>query len=312
MLVLLNPAVPNTKMKNWTSLFAQKLRSHRIGSGRHGRMTQEELAMILNVSVDAISKYERSLSYIRGDLEYQLQEKLGWSLEDVVACRADWEAGRPQHSGSAYRLLNNQEVLNEFGGSSSAVTEAVACMEVDHGDGLPSGFSAADTIWRDIQKSGLLSGPYVMLGSKIVGHVGLIFPKSDPEKRFFELLFDEAELTPDHLKRPLLPGDYFAYCPAIYVARGHENATRLLLSGFVSELEELLEREIFIREIGAISVNSLGTQLCEDLGLKFLGAHQRYTGFGVWTLHCSDIANSIVGRRSAKLRDAYLNTLPPS
>ena len=30
--------------------------------------------MILNVSVDAISKYERSLSYIRGDLEYQLQE----------------------------------------------------------------------------------------------------------------------------------------------------------------------------------------------------------------------------------------------
>lgn len=76
MLVLLNPAVTNTKMKNWTSLFAQKLRSHRIGSGRHGRMTQEELAMILNVSVDAISKYERSLSYIRGDLEYQLQVSL--------------------------------------------------------------------------------------------------------------------------------------------------------------------------------------------------------------------------------------------
>jgi len=115
--------------------------------------------MILNVSVDAISKYERSLSYIRGDLEYQLQEKLGWSLEDVVACRADWEAGRPQHSGSAYRLLNNQEVLSEFGGSSSAVTEAVACMEVDHGDGLPSGFSAADTVWRDIQNRAFCLDP---------------------------------------------------------------------------------------------------------------------------------------------------------
>ena len=91
-----------------------------------------------------------------------------------------------------------------------------------------------------------------MLGSKIVGHVGLIFPKSDPEKRFFELAVRwKRSLHRIIYKRPLLPGDYFAYCPAIYVARGHEKATRLLLSGFVSELEELLDREIFIREIGA-------------------------------------------------------------
>ena len=46
-------------MTEWTSLFAQKLRAHRIGCGEHGRMTQEELAASLDVSVDAISKYER-------------------------------------------------------------------------------------------------------------------------------------------------------------------------------------------------------------------------------------------------------------
>ncbi len=99
MLASLNPAATKTKIKNWTSLFAQKLRYHRIDSVGHGRVTQEELAVKLNVSVDAIGKYELSLSYIHGDLEYQLQEKLGWSLEDVVACREDWEVGRAQHSG---------------------------------------------------------------------------------------------------------------------------------------------------------------------------------------------------------------------
>lgn len=295
-------------MKSWTSLFAQKLRRHRIGSGCHGRMTQEELAVVLNVTVDAISKYERSLSYIRGDLEHQLQDKLGWSKEDVIACREDWETRRPQQSGSFYRLLKDQEVLDEFDGSASAVCEAIAHMEEDEGHGLPGGFSAADTVWHDIQKSGLISGPYVMFDTEIVGHVGLIYPKPILEREFFDLQFDEGRLAPDLLKRPLLPGEYFAYCPAIYVARGHEKATSFLLSGFVSELEELAKREVFIREIGAISVNGLGRQLCEELGLKYLGTHMRYSGFDVWSMLCSDIPKSIVGRRSSKLREAYISS----
>ena len=57
-------------MPDQPSLLAQKLRDHRARQGRHGRMTQEELAEALGVSVDAIGKYERSRSYLRGDLVY--------------------------------------------------------------------------------------------------------------------------------------------------------------------------------------------------------------------------------------------------
>lgn len=292
-------------MKEWTSLFARKLRAHRVDNGSHGRMTQEELAVLLEVSVDAISKYERSLSFIRGDLEHQLTEKLGWSREDVIACRADWDAARSGRPVSLYRLLNNTEVLEAFGGSAFAVSQAVADMETQLSEGLPSGFSAADKVWCDVQAAGLLSGPYVLEGDKMVGHVGMIFPGKRLEQRFFKRRFDEAELTPDLLKRPLLPGRYFCYCPAIYVARGHEAASRLLLSGFVTALEELVDRDILVREIGAISVNSLGWQLCEDLGLRYLGQHDRYGTFGVWTMPGPDIAKSLLGRRSQKLRDAY-------
>ena len=70
-------------MTERTSLFAQKLRAYRIGRAGHGRMTQEELAAALDVSVDAISKYERSLSYIRGDLENRLAGNLNLSFSYV-------------------------------------------------------------------------------------------------------------------------------------------------------------------------------------------------------------------------------------
>ena len=103
-------------MTEWTSLFARKLRAHRAGHGRHGRMTQEALAELLDVSVDAVSKYERSLSYIRGDLEHRLTERLGWGMEDVLACREDWEAGRSRPSGPSHRLLSELDILAEFDG----------------------------------------------------------------------------------------------------------------------------------------------------------------------------------------------------
>lgn len=292
-------------MAEWTSLFAQRLRAHRAGHGSHGRMTQEALAELLDVSVDAISKYERSLSYIRGDLEHRLTETLGWRTEDVIACRKDWETGRSRQSGLSHRLLNDRDILAEFGGSRSALNTAIAAMETGDAAGLPDGFSVGDTVWRDIFRDGALTGTYVMCGADLVGHVALVFPGPVLEQRFKDRRLEEGELSPDLLKRTILPGDYFAYCPAVYVARGHEAAGRLLLSGFVGILEDLVDREVFIREIGAISVNNLGRQLCEDLGLRFLGEHRRYSGFGVWTLPGEKFPSSIFGRRSPKLRSAY-------
>ena len=144
-----------------------------------------------------------------------------------------------------------------------------------------------------------------MYGHELVGHVGLVFPNADLEARFRERRLEEGELAPDLLRRAILPGDYFAYCPAVYIARGHEAAGRLLLSGVVNLLEDLVDREVFLRDIGATSVNALGRQLCEDLGLEFLGRHRRYDGFGIWILPGAGIAGSILARRSAKLRNAY-------
>lgn len=294
-------------MTKWISLFAQKLRAHRVGSGAHGRMTQEQLAEVLGVSVDAISKYERSLSYIRGDLEHHLAEGLGWSNADIVACREDWEARRSNRSAETYRLLTQSQIMEEFEGSAKSVTQAVARMEVGGESNLPNGFSASHTIWSEIFDGGFLTGVYVMHGAEMVGHVGLLFPGPVLEASFRDYMFDEGELSPDLLKRPILPGDYFGYCPAIYIARGHEAAGRPLLTGFVQVLEGLAEREILLREIGAISVNVLGRQLCEDLGLRFQGMHRRFSEFGLWVLPGQEIASSILGRRSPKLRQVYMS-----
>ena len=293
-------------MTEWTSLFARKLRAHRARQGDHGRMTQEELAEALGVSVDAIGKYERSLSFIRGDLEHRLVECLGWSREDVLACRQDWEAGRKVAGRPGYRLLYERDILQEFGGSARDVNRAVAAMECGGVGELPDGFSASDAVWGEILNEGALTGVYVMHGSDLVGHVALVFPDSDLEQRFHDRSLEEGALSPDYLKRPILPGTYFAYCPAVYVARGHEAAARPLLSGFVKVLEELADREIFVREIGAIACNPLGRQLCEELDLTWLGKHRHHPSFGMWILPGERIATSIMGRKSPKLRQAYL------
>ena len=92
------------------SLLARKLRAHRARGGKSGRMTQEELAELLDVSVDAIGKYERSVSFVRGDLEHRLIERLGWSLADVADCRTDWEANHLHPRQSRYRLLDEPTV----------------------------------------------------------------------------------------------------------------------------------------------------------------------------------------------------------
>lgn len=297
-------------MADWTSLFARKLRAHRARSGTHGRMTQEDLAAMLDVSVDAVSKYERSLSFIRGDLEHRLVERLGWRQDEVVACREDWEAGRATPSLPSYRVLREREIVHEFGGSVAAVMTAIAGMESGEPANLPAGFSAGDPAWVAIAEAGALIGAFVMHGADLVSNVALIFPGPEKEKRFRDRLLEEGELSPDYLKRPILPGRYFSYCPAVYIARGHEAAARPLLSGFVGLLEELAEREILIRDIGAISVSPVGRQLCSELGLRWLGQHQQHDDFGMWVLPGRAIADSLVGRRSAKLRRAYGEAFP--
>ena len=92
---------------------ARKLKALRQ---QHG-WTQEELAELLDVSPDAIGKYERSLSYIRGDLEPRLIERLGWSRDEVIACREDWEARQSGTGAARYRLLDGPTVDEVYGGS---------------------------------------------------------------------------------------------------------------------------------------------------------------------------------------------------
>lgn len=292
-------------MPQWTSLFAQKLRAHRLARGQHGRMTQEALAEALGVSLDAIGKYERSVSYIRGDLEARLVDRLGWQPEDVVACREDWALGRPRPRDTGYRCIQGCAIQAEFESAADGVTDALAHMETGEAADLPDGFSAGDTIWRDLQEAGCIYGPYALLGDALVGHVGLIFPGADAEAAFRNRSFDEANLTRDNVRRPVLPGRYFAYCPAVYIARGHEAAGRLLLTGMVEFLEDLARREITLSEIGGLSVSPLGRQLCEDLGLRSLGPHAHHTRFGVWSLPAADIPGSLLGRRSKYLRQVY-------
>jgi biotin operon repressor len=101
-------------------------------------MTQEALAEMLGVSVDAIGKYERSVSFIRGDLEPRLSDALGWSREDILACREDWEIRQHARHGRGYRLLD-QSVLDEaFGGSLEAA--------------IVSGLDMADAVVRGVAR----------------------------------------------------------------------------------------------------------------------------------------------------------------
>ena len=292
-------------MSHHTSLFSQKLKEHRVRCGRNGRMTQEELADALNVSVDAISKYERSLSFIRGDLESRLTEVLGWSREDVIACRQDWEAHQRTPDRPSYRLVLNRGILTEFQNDPVLVSEAIAALEIGGENPVPEGFAANDPVWCELQRAGCVFGSYVMLGPRLVGHAGLMFPGQHVEQAFLDRRMDESELKPAMFKRPILPGLYFAYCPEISLAKGHEQAARLLLSGYVKLLEGFAEQDVIIRQIGALSINALGQQLCEDLGLHYLGSHRTFSDFGVWTMSAQDLAASLLGRRSPRLRKAY-------
>lgn len=286
-----------------SSIFAEKLRSYRACNGTHGRMSQEQLAELLGLSVDAISKYERSLSYIRGDLEHRLIEKLGWTRDEVVACREDWE-NRAGGSRASYRVLREHEVALEYG-SIEFADAAVQALELESAHEFPDGFSACDPIWAKILQDGAMSGVYVMFGDELAAHISLIFLDDVLEAKFRECRLVEAEFSLEALRRPVLPGDYFGYCAGVYIAQGHQKSALPLLNGFVKVLEDLAEREVFLMDLAAIAASPIGHQLCKDLSFQFIGPHVNGTGLEFWHLAGVNMPNSLFSRRSPVLKKAY-------
>ena len=268
-------------------------------------MTQEDLAGILEVSVDAVGKYERSVSYPRGDLEHRLVERLGWSREDVRACREDWDVRRHRPRGDGYRLLDENLLGQHFGGSWTEAARATVGFSASHMPDLPQPFEADLGIFVPISVAFPDHWASVMGQGRIVATWALPFLLPDDVERFRSRTFMESNLSHERFHRPLLPGRYFGYCTSLVVARGHEAASALLVSSFVAFLEVLADRGVLLEGIGTTSVSANGAQLCRDLGMEYLGCHRVAPSFGVWELPGSAIAGSIFGRRSLMVRRLY-------
>ncbi len=287
------------------SLFARKLRDWRALNGTHGRMTQEELAERLGISVDAVGKYERSVSFIRGDLEHRLADRLGWERDDILACRADWDARQRLPRRTGYQLLDKAALDSVFGGSWSAVVSAIIDFS-DHEFGpLPSDLAVVSNIYQPVYEAMPDQVGVVILDGRIVAKWALPLLTPEDEMLFRDCRYLESTLSPDRIRRPLLPGSYFGYCPGLIIAPGHEAAAPLLLSSFVRMLEALAERGILLHGIGSISVSASGAQISRDLGMERLGDHRVYSDYGVWELPGKAVAGSILARRSPILRRRY-------
>lgn len=287
------------------SLFSRRLRSHRARGGANGRMTQEELADQLDISVDAIGKYERSVSFVRGDLEHRLIERLGWSPADVADCRTDWEANHLQPRQSRYRLLDEAAIDEHFGGSMEIVNTALLEVADESMTGLPRDFSAFEGPWSAFNSAFPNQWSAVLKDGEIVAKWVLALLNSEDESDFRSGHLIESELSAERMRRPILPGSYFGYCPALVVKPGHEGASGQLLSSFVDFLEDLAARDILLHGIGAISVSDAGAQISRDLGMEHLRDHAVETDFSVWELKGSVVPTSIFGRRSEILRLRY-------
>lgn len=293
-----------------TSLFAKHLRAWREATGQHGRITQEGLADLLGVSVDAIGKYERSVSFIRGDLEHRLVERLGWSRDEVLACREDWSALQQGAGRSGYAILDQASLDRVFGGSLRAAIKAgLAIADREFGN-LPDDFAADPDRFVPLYEATTGQWAAALKDDEIVAKWSLPFLLPEDEARFRDRTFVENTLTVERLRRPVFPGAYFGYCPALVVRSGHEAVASLLVSSFVACLESLARREVVLSAIGTVSVSPGGGQLCRDLGMTFLGQHRQFDDFGVWVLEGREIAASLFGRKSAALRRHYSATFP--
>ena len=294
-------------MSDRMSLFARMLRAHRSGAGAtvQGRMTQEQLAERLCVSVEAVSKYERSLSYVRGDIEARLIEGLGWSAADVAACRQDWVAHhlRPRQAG--YRLLSAEEAEREFGGSRAEVARAIMRLIEREMPEIPNGFGTDDDIWVPILTRFFNHGALVAQGAELVAHSGILFLDEEDSAHFRACAFDETAMSAERLVRPILPGAYYGYCPVVVIARGHEAAAPLLLRSVQRFLEDLAERGVVLEGLGAAAVSAEGRQLCRQMGFERLGPHRAARDCEVWELPGRAIPGSILGRRSPSMAEVY-------
>lgn len=290
------------------SLFAQKLKSWRTSHGTHGRVTQEGLAELLGVSVDAVGKYERSVSFIRGDLEHRLADRLGWARSEIIACREDWELRAQRTDRASYRVVNQDVVDEHFAGTWDAVVDAMNTMADDVFSRMPNIcpvdqdlfdkiYKAFPNQWRAIECDGQIVAKWVML---------TLF--EEDEALFDAGQFDEEKLTLDHICQPILPGTYFGYSPALVVRAGHEAASTLLISSFTDHLEELAARDVLYHGIAAIAVSRGGERICKGLGMDALGPYHACGTCGAcsaWRLSGAGIARSIFARRSALVRASY-------
>lgn len=297
-----DPAGP---MTDRPSLFARKLRHWRTSNGTHGRVTQEGLADLLDVSTDAISKYERSVSFIRGDLEHRLTERLGWSRDDILACREDWEARHLGKTRNGYQVLDDALVNQVFAGSRRAAINAmIEYVEGELGD-MPDELAADPDVFRSIYEGYPDYWTAILKDARFVAKWGLLFLRSPDEALFRQGRLMESTLTVDGLHRPILPGTCFGYCPALVISRGHEAASSLLLTSFVQCLEGLASRDILLHGIGTVSISAGGAQICKDLGMTRLGSHVLNPEYGIWELTGDAIATSIFAKRSGLLRRRY-------
>ena len=292
-------------MQENSSLFAIKLRQWRTERGVDGRLTQEALAEILDMSVDAIGKYERSVSYIRGDLEHRLGERLGWSAEEISACRADWDARTKVSPNSRYRLLDQAQLDAHFNGSWREASLASIAMAGRAMSDLPPELDVNEDVFGPIYETFHDHWSAVLRDGRMVAKWTLPFLLPEDETKFREGRLIESEYSVDRVRRALLPGTYYGYCPALVVLPGHEAVGTLLLSSFTRFLEGLADRGILLHGMGTVSVSPSGEQICRDLGMIRLRNHCLNAAFGVWELPGDRFASSPVTRRNPKLSRIY-------
>lgn len=299
-------------MRPSTSLFARKLKSWRASQGLHGRMTQEDLAELLGVSVDAVSKYERSVSFIRGDLEHRLSERLEWNRSDIIACREDWEARGHSDTGKKYRILDQQVLDEVFEGSWKKAVAAEHDISSQLFDGLPDELAADAEVFGPIYSRHPDQWGAVLHEDKIVASwvVLILFPEHEEAFRAGRLI--ETDLTINSIRQPILPGTYFDYSTSVVVLPGHEAASPLLLTSFVRFLEDLAGRGIFFHAIGTTAVSRGGNQLCGDLGMTRLGSHMVSNDYGIWELTGRALSTSLFARKSPVIKRAYTDAFGAS
>lgn len=289
------------------SLFARKLKSWRASHGKHGRVTQETLADLLDVSVDAIGKYERSVSFIRGDLEHRLADRLGWARSEIQACREDWEIRQRVPRSAPYRLVDDAVVNEVFSGSWDVAVEVMNTMAADQFAGLPVECAAENDVFAPIYNRYRNQWRAIEYQGQIVAIWVCLTLYDDDEAEFRKRRLIECDLTVDSVCQPILPGTYFGYSTAVVVCPGHEAVSTLLVSSFTDYIEELAMRDVLFHSIGTIAVSKGGEQMCRGLGMEKLGPFGPTRSFSVWELSGAAMANSLFARRSAIVRRSYSN-----